>query len=150
MTGQDRTGAGPGHPLGGAPPALLVGVVAWFVLGVLELVVAAGTWPGREPDPGIESLRNQMGSDVVSTGGSGWPNLAGLVLGAGLLAGAVLLLLGRRWARPALPAAGILVIIALGTAGRVEVAIGLGLFVVATVATMTVGVHRHLAGREMP
>lgn len=146
MTGEDRTSGGPTPRgrVGSAPPALLVGVIAWFALGVLELVASTGTWPGREPDPGVESLRNRMGSEVVSTGGSAWPNLAGLALGVGLLGGAVLLLLGSRWTRPALPVVGIVVIIALGTVGRVEVAIGLGLFVIATVATMTVGVHRHL------
>lgn len=147
MTGEDGTEGGPPADgrIGGAPPALLVGAIAWFVLGVLELVASTGTWPGREPDPGVESLRNQMGSDVVSTGGSVLPNLAGLALGIGLLAGAVLLLCGRRWARPALPAVGIVAIIVLGAVGRIEVAIGLGLFVIATVATMTVGVHRHLS-----
>ena len=135
-----------GGPTAGrrTPVALVVGVVAWFVLGVLQLVVAVGTWPGRDPEPGIDALRDQLGTEVVSSGGSAWPNLAGIVFGVALLAGAVLLLLGRRWSRLALPAVGVLVLVALGTAGRAEVAIGLGLFLVATVATMTIEVHRYL------
>lgn len=152
MTDEDVTSGGPParDRVARAPRALYVGVVAWFVLGVLQLVVATGTWPGREPDPSIESLRSEMGSEVVVPGGPGWPDVLGVLLGAGLLAGAVLLLLGHRWTRLALPVAGIVVIVTLSAVGRAGVAVGLGLFVIATVATMTVVVHRHLSAGRSP
>lgn len=129
------------------PVALLVAVVAWFALGVLELIAVTGTWPGREPAPGVEALRAEMGTQVIHTGGTVWPHLLGLGCVVVLLAGALLLLNGRGWIRGVVSVAGVLVIVLLGRVGRAEVAIGLALFVIGTVAMMTVSVHRRLSGR---
>lgn len=129
----------------GYPRALAVSLAAWFLFGLLQLVIGFGAVAPAEDSAEVDRVRDQLGSPAVSGTPPLFENLTALVVGLGVLALALVLLTGRGWARYPIAVLGMVGVIALALSARTEALVGIVLLAVGIAPLMLPSVHRFLS-----